>query len=86
MRKIHKKLFNEELEVVTPRLVMKWCEEKNYSCYFLVANQLHTKVQRGNTAIAFSWFGDHMYLYADAHWCKHMSPKQIRAQKKPSFL
>ena len=61
---------------------MQWCEEKNYSCYFLVANQLHSKVQRGNTAIAFSWFDDHMYLYADANWCKHMNPKPISAPNK----
>ena len=82
MRRIHLETRGTELEVVTPRLVMLWCEQRNYSCYFLVANQLHTKEQRSNTAIAFSWYDDHMYCYQDASWCKHMTPKPIQAQKK----
>ena len=82
MRSLYMKMSGEELEVVTPRLVMQWCEAKNYSCYFLVANQLHSRIQRSNTAIAFSWFDDHMYLYSDANWCKHMTPKSISAPKK----
>ena len=31
MRNLHMKTFGSELEVVNPRMVMQWCEAKNYS-------------------------------------------------------
>ena len=34
MKRIHMERHGTEQEVVTPRLAMLWCEERNYSCLF----------------------------------------------------
>ena len=68
---------------VTPRVVLKWCEDEDLSCYYSAMNQLHTKAVAENhkNTIAFSWFDNHMHLYESARWCQTMEPKPIRPPK-----
>ncbi|MDA8583149.1 hypothetical protein N9L68_02925 [bacterium] len=47
LRSLYAKEPGGEWTVVTPRLILRLCAEKNYSCYFLVASQLHAKEQMG---------------------------------------
>ena len=51
-------------DTVTPRVLIKWCEQQHLSCYYFAMNQLHTKVvaESHSKAIAFAWFDNHCYL------------------------
>lgn len=70
-------------DTVTPRVLIKWCEQQHISCYYFAMNQLHTKIlsESHSKDIAFSWFDNHCYLYGSARWCQHMEPKPVRPPK-----
>jgi hypothetical protein len=55
---------------VSPAMVLEWCKETR-SCYFFVANQLHTaeRVDSHAKGIAFAWHDRHMWLYESTTWC-----------------
>ena len=54
----------KDLGSVTLRVVLKWCEDEEVSCYYSAMNLLHTKAAAENhkKANAFSWFDNHMSL------------------------
>ena len=65
---------------VSPAMVLEWCKG-NSSCYFFVANQLHTaeRVDSHAKGIAFAWHDRHMWLYDSTTWCAATASRGVRA-------
>ena len=62
MEQLFVKLHPEETTFfVTPAMVLAWCKGRR-SCYFYIANQLHTKQLEDShcRSIAFAWHDRHM--------------------------
>ena len=61
-------------------MVLAWCQNKR-SCYFFVANQLHTaqRVDSHARGVAFCWADQHMYLYDSTSWCAHSASRGVKA-------
>jgi hypothetical protein len=64
---------------VSPAMVLEWCKETR-SCYFFVANQLHTaeRVDSHAKGIAFAWHDRHMWLYESTTWCAATASRGVR--------
>lgn len=85
MRVISQELYGDDS--VTPRIVIRRCQQRGLSCYYFALNQLHSKslAESHAKSIACSWFDNHCYLYESARWCSHMEPKPIRPPR-PQIL
>jgi len=62
METLWRELYPEETSFfVSPAMVLAWCKGRR-SCYFYIANQLHTKQLEDShcRSIAFAWHDRHM--------------------------